>query len=101
MPLTSLDPKLDPKRDGYAEHDDKVKEPFLFSVENVQHIVDRGVCLADYMHSGMVIEGDEVQLLGEGSKELVRIIGIVKYNRPVRSASVGDNVQLVLRRKLC
>ena len=72
-------------------------KPFLMPVEGVFSISGRGTVATGRIESGKVKVGEEVELVGFGSKAKTTVTGIEMFNKELNEGQAGDNVGILLR----
>ncbi len=72
-------------------------KPFLMPVEDVFTITGRGTVATGRVERGQVKVGDEVEIVGMGSKLKTVITGVEMFRKLLDLAEAGDNVGLLLR----
>ncbi len=74
-----------------------IEKPFLMPVEDVFSITGRGTVATGRIETGVVLTGDEIQIvgLGEGRKSVVT--GVEMFRKILDRGEAGDNVGLLLR----
>jgi elongation factor Tu len=80
----------------------EVDKPFLMPVEDVFSITGRGTVGTGRVERGRVKVGDEVEIVGLGSKEEKKarksvVTGVEMFRKLLDSGEAGDNVGLLLR----
>lgn len=78
-----------PKRD--------IDKPFLMPVEGVFTISGRGTVATGRIERGKVKIGDEVEVIGFGSKIKTTVTGIEMFRKELSEGMAGDNAGLLLR----
>jgi len=74
-----------------------VDKNFLMSVENTYNIGGRGAVASGTIDQGKIKIGDEVDLVGYGTKLRASVTGIETFNKTLDYGEAGDNVGLLLR----
>jgi elongation factor Tu len=75
-----------------------IEKPFLMPVEDVFSITGRGTVATGRIETGVILTGDEVNLIGlgaEGKKTVVT--GVEMFRKILDRGEAGDNVGLLLR----
>jgi elongation factor Tu len=80
----------------------EVDKPFLMPVEDVFSITGRGTVGTGRVERGKIKVGDEVEIVGLGSKEEKKarksvVTGVEMFRKLLDSGEAGDNVGLLLR----
>jgi len=78
-----------PKRD--------IEKPFLMPVEDVFSITGRGTVGTGRIERGIVHVGDEVEIIGLGTKRKTVCTGVEMFRKLLDEGQAGDNVGLLLR----
>jgi len=79
---------------------DPVREtdkPFLMPIEGVFSISGRGTVATGRIERGKVKVGDEVEVIGFGSKIKTTVTGVEMFRKEMTEGEAGDNVGLLLR----
>ena len=74
-----------------------VDKPFLMPVEDVFSITGRGTVGTGRIERGIVKVGEEVEIVGMGSKRKTVITGVEMFRKLLDSGQAGDNVGLLMR----
>jgi elongation factor Tu len=74
-----------------------VDKPFLMPVEDVFSITGRGTVGTGRIERGVVKVGEEVDIVGMGSKRKTVITGVEMFRKLLDSGQAGDNVGLLMR----
>ncbi|MCR5815760.1 MAG: hypothetical protein K6F91_02630 [Ruminococcus sp.] len=69
---------------------------FMFTVEDVFTIKNRGTVVTGVIESGNISIGDTVTLNGKKKGGKYTVAGIESFRKAIQSASMGDNVGLFL-----
>ena len=69
---------------------------FMFTVEDVFMIKNRGTVVTGVIESGIISTGDTVTLNGKKKSGKYTIAGIESFRKVIQTASMGDNVGLFL-----
>jgi elongation factor Tu len=73
-------------------------KPFLMPVEDVFSITGRGTVATGRIETGTVHTGDEVELIGLGTKDRKSVVtGVEMFRKILDDGEAGDNVGLLLR----
>ena len=75
----------------------EIDKPFLMPVEAVFSISGRGTVATGRIERGKVKVGDEVEIVGFGTKIKTTITGVEMFRKEMTDAQAGDNVGLLLR----
>ncbi len=75
----------------------EVDKPFLMPVEDVFSITGRGTVGTGRVERGKVHVGDEVELIGLGTKRKTVVTGVEMFRKLLDEGQAGDNVGLLLR----
>jgi len=75
----------------------EVDKPFLMAVEGVFSIPGRGTVATGRIERGRVKVGDEVELVGFGTKTKTTVTGVEMFRKELGEGQAGDNVGLLLR----
>ncbi len=80
----------------------EVDKPFLMPIEDVFSITGRGTVGTGRIERGKIKVGDEVEIVGLGSKEEKKakksvVTGVEMFRKLLDSGEAGDNVGLLLR----
>jgi len=78
-----------PKRD--------IEKPFLMPVEDVFSITGRGTVGTGRIERGVVKVGEEIEIVGMGSKRKTVVTGVEMFRKLLDSGEAGDNVGLLMR----
>jgi elongation factor Tu len=74
--------------------DDK---PFLMAVEDVFSIEGRGTVATGRIERGVVKVGEEIEILGLGTKHKTTVTGVEMFRKMLDEGRAGDNVGCLLR----
>ena len=75
-----------------------IDKPFLMPVEDVFSITGRGTVATGRIETGIVKVGDEVEIIGLGSKGRKSVVtGVEMFRKILDQGQAGDNVGLLLR----
>lgn len=75
-----------------------VDKPFLMPVEDVFSITGRGTVATGRIETGVIKTGEEMQIIGLGSKGLKTVCtGVEMFRKILDQGEAGDNVGLLLR----
>jgi elongation factor Tu len=75
----------------------EVDKPFLMAVEGVFSIPGRGTVATGRIERGRVKVGEEVELVGFGTKVKTTVTGVEMFRKELGEGQAGDNVGLLLR----
>jgi elongation factor Tu len=74
------------------------EKPFLMPVEDVFSITGRGTVATGRIETGVVITGDELELIGLGAEKRKSVCtGVEMFRKILDRGEAGDNVGLLLR----
>jgi elongation factor Tu len=79
----------EPKRD--------IDKPFLMPVEDVFSITGRGTVGTGRIERGVVLQGEEVEIIGFGATRKTVVTGVEMFRKILDRGEAGDNVGLLLR----
>ncbi len=75
-----------------------IEKPFLMPVEDVFSITGRGTVATGRIETGVVLTGDEVQIIGLGAEKMKSVVtGVEMFRKILDRGEAGDNVGLLLR----
>ena len=74
-----------------------IDKPFLMPVEDVFSITGRGTVGTGRVERGVVNVGDEVEIIGLGTKRKTVCTGVEMFRKLLDRGEAGDNVGLLLR----
>ncbi|MBU0520532.1 elongation factor Tu, partial [bacterium] len=74
-----------------------VDKPFLMPVEDVFSITGRGTVGTGRIERGKIKVGDEVEIIGMGTKRKTVCTGVEMFRKLLDDGQAGDNVGLLLR----
>jgi len=75
-----------------------IEKPFLMPVEDVFSITGRGTVATGRIETGIVLTGDEIELIGLGANKRKTICtGVEMFRKILDRGEAGDNVGLLLR----
>ena len=77
-----------------TREDDK---PFLMAIEDVFSIEGRGTVATGRIERGVIKVGEEVEILGLGSKSKTTVTGVEMFRKMLGEGRAGDNVGCLLR----
>jgi len=84
--------------DNYiATPEREVDKPFLMPVEDVFSITGRGTVGTGRIERGKIKVGDEVEIVGMGTKRKTVCTGVEMFRKLLDDGQAGDNVGLLLR----
>lgn len=72
-------------------------KPFLQPIEDVHHIDGRGTVVTGRVERGVVTKGQEVEIVGLGSKIKTVVTGIEMFFKQLDRGEAGDNLGVLLR----
>lgn len=75
----------------------EVDKPFLMAVEGVFSIPGRGTVATGRIERGRIKVGEEVELVGFGTKTKTTVTGVEMFRKELGEGQAGDNVGLLLR----
>ena len=75
----------------------EIDKPFLMPVEDVFSITGRGTVGTGRVEQGQIKVGDEIEIIGLGSKEKTVVTGVEMFRKLLDSGEAGDNLGLLLR----
>lgn len=75
----------------------EIDKPFLMPVEGVFSISGRGTVATGKIETGQVKVGEEVEIVGFGSKLKTIVTGVEMFRKLLNEGQAGDNVGLLLR----
>ncbi|MBI5217802.1 MAG: elongation factor Tu [Bacteroidia bacterium] len=73
------------------------EKPFLMPVEDVFSITGRGTVATGRVETGIVLTGDEMQIIGLGQDKKTVVTGVEMFRKILDRGEAGDNVGLLLR----
>jgi elongation factor Tu len=74
------------------------EKPFLMPVEDVFSITGRGTVATGRIETGVVLTGDEMEIIGLGAEKKRSVItGVEMFRKILDRGEAGDNVGLLLR----
>jgi elongation factor Tu len=74
-----------------------IDKPFLMPVEDVFSITGRGTVGTGRVERGQIKVGEEVELIGFGTKRKTVVTGVEMFRKLLDSGQAGDNVGVLLR----
>ncbi|MEO2157965.1 MAG: elongation factor Tu [bacterium] len=74
-----------------------IDKPFLMPVEDVFSITGRGTVATGRIESGIVKQGEEVDLVGMGADRKTTVTGVEMFRKLLDEGRAGDNAGLLLR----
>jgi elongation factor Tu len=75
-----------------------IDKPFLMSVEDVFSITGRGTVATGRIETGIILTGDEVEIIGmQEEKMKSTVTGVEMFRKILDRGEAGDNVGLLLR----
>ncbi|MGE0206617.1 MAG: elongation factor Tu [Candidatus Babeliales bacterium] len=75
----------------------EIDKPFLMPVEQVFSISGRGTVATGRIERGKVKVGDEVEIIGFGTKMKTTVTGVEMFKKEMTDGQAGENVGLLLR----
>jgi elongation factor Tu len=75
----------------------EVDKPFLMPVEDIFSITGRGTVGTGRIERGRIKVGNEVELIGLGTKRKTVVTGVEMFRKLLDDGQAGDNVGLLLR----
>ena len=75
----------------------EVEKPFLMPVEDVFSITGRGTVATGRIETGVILTGNEVQIIGLGATNKSVVTGVEMFRKILDRGEAGDNVGLLLR----
>ena len=84
--------------DSYIPEPERdIDKPFLMPVEDVFSITGRGTVATGRIESGIVKQGEEVDLVGMGGDRKTVVTGVERFRKLLDEGRAGDNAGLLLR----
>ncbi|KAJ7492548.1 elongation factor Tu GTP binding domain-containing protein [Mycena latifolia] len=74
-----------------------LEKPFCLPVEDVFSIAGRGTVAAGRVERGVAVKGNEVEIIGHGSRLKTTLTGIEMFHKELERAEAGDNLGVLLR----
>jgi elongation factor Tu len=74
-----------------------VDRPFLMPIEDVFGIKGRGTVVTGRVERGIVKTGDEIEIVGMGTRRKVIVTGVEMFQKTLDEGQAGDNVGALLR----
>jgi len=74
-----------------------IDKPFLMPVEDVFSITGRGTVATGRVERGQVKVGEEVEIIGFGTKKKTVCTGVEMFRKLLDSGQAGDNIGVLLR----
>ncbi len=74
-----------------------VDRPFLMPIEDVFGIKGRGTVVTGRIERGVVHTGDEIEIVGMGTRRKVVVTGVEMFQKTLDEGQAGDNVGTLLR----
>ncbi len=74
-----------------------VERPFLMPIEDVFGIKGRGTVVTGRVERGIVRTGDEIEIVGMGTRRKVIVTGVEMFQKTLDEGQAGDNVGALLR----
>ncbi|OQA36228.1 MAG: Elongation factor Tu [Candidatus Dependentiae bacterium ADurb.Bin331] len=75
----------------------EIDKPFSMPVEGVFSIAGRGTVATGRVERGRVQVGDEVEIIGFGTKIKTVVTGVEMFKKELKDAQAGDNIGILLR----
>ncbi len=75
----------------------EIDKPFLMPVEDVFSITGRGTVGTGRIERGVVLQGEEVEIVGFGETRKTVVTGVEMFRKILDRGEAGDNVGLLLR----
>jgi elongation factor Tu len=75
----------------------EIDKPFLMPVEGVFSISGRGTVVTGRVERGKVKVGDEVEIIGFGTKIKTTVTGVEMFKKELKEGIAGDNVGILVR----
>eukprot|EP01024_Parvocaulis_polyphysoides_P021387 TRINITY_DN20115_c0_g4_i1.p1 TRINITY_DN20115_c0_g4~~TRINITY_DN20115_c0_g4_i1.p1 ORF type:complete len:440 (-),score=73.54 TRINITY_DN20115_c0_g4_i1:387-1706(-) len=73
-------------------------KPFAMAVEGVYSIQGRGTVVTGKVETGVIVSGDEIEILGYQDKPMkTTVTGVEMFKKNLNRGEAGDNVGLLLR----
>lgn len=84
--------------DDYIPTPDRaLDKPFLHPVEDTHSIAGRGTVITGRVERGTISKGQEVEVVGYGSKLKVAVTGLEMFHKELDRGEAGDNLGVLLR----
>jgi elongation factor Tu len=77
--------------------DRALDKPFLHPVEDTHSIAGRGTVITGRVERGTIKKGQEVEVVGYGSKLKVAVTGLEMFHKELDRGEAGDNLGVLLR----
>ncbi|KAJ7103458.1 elongation factor Tu [Mycena belliarum] len=74
-----------------------LERPFCMPVEDVYSISGRGTVATGRVERGTALKGNEVEIIGHGSRIKTTLTGIEMFHKELDRAEAGDNLGVLLR----
>jgi elongation factor Tu len=75
-----------------------IEKPFLMPIEDIFSITGRGTVATGRIETGVVISGEEVNIIGLGAENKKTVVtGVEMFRKILDRGEAGDNVGLLLR----
>ena len=74
-----------------------IDRPFLMPIEDVFGIKGRGTVVTGRIERGVVHTGDEIEIVGMGTRRKVVVTGVEMFQKTLDEGQAGDNVGTLLR----
>ncbi|MDD5570503.1 MAG: elongation factor Tu [Bacteroidales bacterium] len=76
----------------------EVDKPFLMPIEDVFSITGRGTVATGRIESGVILSGENVEIIGMGAEKLKSVVtGVEMFRKILDRGEAGDNAGLLLR----
>lgn len=72
-------------------------KPFLQPVEDTHSIAGRGTVVTGRVERGTILKGQEVEIVGFGSKLKTAVTGLEMFHKELDRGEAGDNLGILLR----
>lgn len=72
-------------------------KPFLLAIEDVHHISGRGTVVTGKIERGTISKGEEIEIIGYGSKVKTVVTGIEMFHKELDRGEAGDQIGALLR----
>lgn len=72
-------------------------KPFLLPIEDAHKIEGRGTVVTGRVERGLVSKGQEIEIVGLGSKLRTVVTGIEMFHKQLDRGEAGDNLGVLLR----
>jgi elongation factor Tu len=75
----------------------EVDKPFLMAIEDVFSITGRGTVSTGRIERGLVLVGENVELVGLGETKQTTVTGLEMFQKTLDKGMAGDNIGILLR----